>query len=326
MSASSKLSNNKLTFTATDASTGDLEFGTSGFSFNKSIAFSGGITSNSVTVESGSIEVANQSDLKLSGATSGTLTIKPAAVTTDHTLTLPDNKGDDNSHLKSTSAGVLSWVVPPSYSTMFDINGSEIFYWDGRTNPSSNSPVLNVAGNAAYVATTNNNFVRVVNGGGQTSYVNFDASTSYANYKLVVYYKILNTSEPADLFWVFGQGTQNNSGSYSTGGLQYTTDYYNTNSHVHRDKIEVYNGSTYDTVKAYANTGIDDINSNFVKLTLIRYGNNVEVIHESSDIGYYKLTATTSQSLSGTRYGIGAMTGSEAMTLEIRSMSLTVLT
>jgi len=107
MSASSKLSNNKLTFTATDASSGDLEFGTSGFSFNKSIAFSGGITSNSVTIENGSIEVANQSDLKMSGSTSGTITIQPAAVTTDHTLTLPSNSGDGK--LYNDSNGSLSW-------------------------------------------------------------------------------------------------------------------------------------------------------------------------------------------------------------------------
>lgn len=123
MSASSKLSTEKLTFTATDTSTGDLVFGTSGFSLNKPIAFSGGIKSNSVIVENGSIEVANQSELKMSGVT-GTLLIKPADDTTDHTITFPNNQGSLNSYLKNDGNGNLSWTtLTTSSSNYIDFSG-----------------------------------------------------------------------------------------------------------------------------------------------------------------------------------------------------------
>ena len=50
--------------------------------------------------------------LGLDGSTSGTITIIPTAVTTNHSITLPADNG--TGHLNNNGSGTLTWVAPPT--------------------------------------------------------------------------------------------------------------------------------------------------------------------------------------------------------------------
>jgi hypothetical protein len=186
-----------------------------------------------------------------------------------------------------------------------------------------------LSGDASYQTGSNYDNTRVIlliNGANQRSYVNFNAGARYSNWKFEVYYRILNTTDPADKFYVFGQGTQSTSGDEtSTGGLTYKTDYYSGNTHIHKAAIDIYNGSTYDTLQAYTETRMDDVFDNYNKFTMIRYGDNITCKTESHFNGIIRFKVTSSQSLTGRRWGIGASSGSEWMDLEIKAMRLVTL-
>jgi hypothetical protein len=51
----------------------------------------------------------------MNGATSGTLTMQPAATTISYTLTLPATQGFLNYFLRNDGAGNLSWAAPATY-------------------------------------------------------------------------------------------------------------------------------------------------------------------------------------------------------------------
>jgi len=214
--------------------------------------------------------------------------------------------------------------------TLIELYGTEVLYWDGRVDPTTTSPAISLSGSASYQTGSNYNNTRVVlliNGANQTSYMSFDSGkTGDFNYKFEVYYRILNTNDPADKFWIFGQGTQTNSGNESsTEGLTYKTDYYSGNTHIHKAAIDIYNGSTYDTLQAYTETRMDDVFDNYNKFTMIRYGNKITCKTESHFNGIIRFRVTSSQTLSGQRFGIGGSSGSEWMDLEIKAMRLVTL-
>ena len=278
---------------------------------------------------------------------SGTLRPRNDSFTHLSITELPGNSGADFTGASSSAAGA-SGLVPqptsgqnnylllgngswtsPNPEAILELFGTERLYWDGRTDPTAGSPAISLPGDEVYYTGSNYNNQRIillVNGANQNSYVNFDAGASYSNWKFEVYYRILNTSNPADRFYVFGQGTQTNSGDESnTGGLTYATDYYNSNTHVHRAKIDIYNGSTYTTLQDYTETRMDDVFDNYNKLTMIRYGSDIIVKTESYANGLVRFKVSSSQSLSGQRWGLGGVTGSEWMQLEIKTLRLVTL-
>jgi hypothetical protein len=67
---------------------------------------------NSGVTISDTADVAGAKTLAMSGATSGTLTLQPAATTTSYTLTLPSAQGILGAVLFNDGAGGLSWVAP----------------------------------------------------------------------------------------------------------------------------------------------------------------------------------------------------------------------
>jgi hypothetical protein len=69
-------------------------------------------------------DLAGAKTLALSGSTSGTLTLQPAAVTTPYTLTLPSAQGAATSILSNNGAGALSWLVTPSMRNVQYITAS----------------------------------------------------------------------------------------------------------------------------------------------------------------------------------------------------------
>lgn len=68
------------------------------------------LQSSGVTV-SATQDLAGAKTLALSGATSGVLTLQPAATTTSYTTTMPSLQGVANSVLQNNGAGILSWAL-----------------------------------------------------------------------------------------------------------------------------------------------------------------------------------------------------------------------
>ncbi len=85
---------------------------------------SGKILQNSLVTLSDTGDLVGAKTFGLSGATSGTITIQPAATTDSYTIILPSAQGVANTYLKNDGAGVLTWssgsggdVTGPSSST-----------------------------------------------------------------------------------------------------------------------------------------------------------------------------------------------------------------
>jgi len=324
MSADSKLSTTNLKFTDTSSNVGKLSFGSDVFTIDKTANFSSGINVTGVSVSSGSVTVSSQDTLKLAGSTSGELTLQAAATTTDYTLTMPASQGSSSTVLSNDGSGNLSWAEP-NPGPLIDLYGTKILDWTVLTSPSSSSPSLSVQGNAGYTTAFNNYYLSLMSGTYQTGYLNFDAGSSYSNWKFEVKYKILSTSTPADVLWFFGQGTQTNSGNEGAhGGVAFQTDYYNSGTWTLQSKINIYNGSGYTDLYSYTTDGYNDIFSNFATFTMIRYGNKIYVERDSY-VGNLRYEVTSTQSLSGTRWGVGARCGGYSMNVYIGSMRLTVL-
>jgi uncharacterized membrane protein YkgB len=75
----------------------------------------GSLVQNSSVTVSDTADVAGVKTLTMNGATSGTLTMQPAATTISYTLTLPATQGFLNYFLRNDGAGNLSWAAPATY-------------------------------------------------------------------------------------------------------------------------------------------------------------------------------------------------------------------
>ena len=111
--ASSYLRNNG-SGTLTWASTGDAS-GPSSATDNAVARFdltTGKLLQNSGVTVSDTADIAGAKTVALSGATSGVLTLRPAATTTNHTLTMPSAQGAASSYLGNDGSGGLTWSTP----------------------------------------------------------------------------------------------------------------------------------------------------------------------------------------------------------------------
>lgn len=111
--ASSYLRNNG-SGTLTWASTGDAS-GPSSATDNAVARFdltTGKLLQNSGVTVSDTADIAGAKTVALSGATSGVLTLQPAATTTNHTLTMPSAQGAASSYLGNDGSGGLTWSTP----------------------------------------------------------------------------------------------------------------------------------------------------------------------------------------------------------------------
>ena len=75
----------------------------------------GSLVQNSTVTVSDTADVAGVKTLAMNGATSGTLTVQPAATTTSYTITLPPAQGALNYFLRNDGFGNLSWAAPAPY-------------------------------------------------------------------------------------------------------------------------------------------------------------------------------------------------------------------
>lgn len=101
--------------------------------------------------------------LKLNGSTSGTLTIRPGAITTSHTLTMPSAQGAANTFLKNSGSGTLTWN--PLFATVNTWSAAQ--HHIGAFNRVSIDP--DAADHAFYVGDPT----------GVTRYVGFDVANGY---------------------------------------------------------------------------------------------------------------------------------------------------
>jgi hypothetical protein len=122
-----KLANSSITVTAGDGlqNGGSVSLGSS-----VSIALDGTVVRTSGTQSIGGAKtftsaLAISNTLAMNGATSGTLTIQPAATTSSHTITLPSAQGSADTYLKNDGTGGLSWasLLAPSSSNNGDVVG-----------------------------------------------------------------------------------------------------------------------------------------------------------------------------------------------------------
>ena len=70
----------------------------------------GKLLQNSGVTISDTAGIAGAKTIAMSGATSGVLTIQPAATTTNHTLTMPSAQGAASTYLQNNGSGSLSWA------------------------------------------------------------------------------------------------------------------------------------------------------------------------------------------------------------------------
>jgi hypothetical protein len=91
-------------------------------STNGSIKLSSGLKSLTIdeATDQTTVNTSLQSkDLKLTGSTSGTITVTPGPITTDHSLLLPSVQGTAGTFLKNDGSGALSWGSAQSSWTQF---------------------------------------------------------------------------------------------------------------------------------------------------------------------------------------------------------------
>jgi len=125
MTSSSRLNGTSLTFTNAESETGTVSFNAEAeFQFNKTVVATQGVVSTGLVVHSGASAVAQSNFDTLTigtiqgvntcgfnGSTSGVLTLRAAATTTSHTVTMPSAQGAANTILQNDGTGSLSWVA-----------------------------------------------------------------------------------------------------------------------------------------------------------------------------------------------------------------------
>jgi hypothetical protein len=107
--------------------------GDSGLVYNKS--------TNALTIGAGS--------LNMTGSSSGTVTIQPAAAAGTYSLTLPTSDGDAGQYLKSDGSGVLSWDTPASVGgsdTQVQFNDGGVLAGDSGLTFNKTSKALTLGG------------------------------------------------------------------------------------------------------------------------------------------------------------------------------------
>jgi hypothetical protein len=138
----------------------------------------GKLLQNSGVTISDTAGIAGAKTLAMSGATSGVLTVQPAATTTSHTLTMPGSQGAAGSVLQNDGAGALSWAAAGGGV----LRGVRRFVSSGTYTPTAGTTRALVyatgAGGAGGGVTTGVNNSASAGGNGGGTYVGFFAINS----------------------------------------------------------------------------------------------------------------------------------------------------
>jgi hypothetical protein len=245
-----------------------------------------------------------------------------APVFTGATLTTAGTTGDvpqptAGDHWKVLTGNGL-WTTP-DFATIFGINGTVLLDYQANINPSTAGITLN--GGTSWQTIQNNYFILLLDGGSQNRNISFNPG-NYQNFRFEVYYKILDTTQPADRLGFFCNGTVANPPNESgTGGLVFSTDYFDGGAHNYKYYLDI--GAT--PVVSGVLTTIDDINNTYNKFTITKIGSDIEVEITNDFFGRMKYGFNSTLTTAGTFWGIVGRTGGNSMNVEIRSIKLTVL-
>ncbi len=90
----------------------------------------GKILKNSILVATDAGSLSGVRSLVMSGATSGTLTLQPAATTINYALTMPSAQGSTNTYLRNDGSGGLTWAVGGNVSGPGSATNNALVRWD----------------------------------------------------------------------------------------------------------------------------------------------------------------------------------------------------
>lgn len=169
------------------------------------------IKNSGVTISDGA-DVVGAKTLTMSGATSGALTLQPAAATASHALTFPSAQGASASYLRNDGSGVLSWAAgDPSFG-----GGNVAVLWA----PVSGAPAasgIGSGGNAVFSNVAGARYMSLVEAQGDKSILYFVAPAS-AYWQLRVEMQLdVATSGASDYVKLFGNSTSSAVPLVSTG-------------------------------------------------------------------------------------------------------------
>ena len=218
----------------------------------------------------------------------------------------------------SVLTGDALWTTP-DFQTIFGINGTVNKQWSAPIDPAT--AVLTLSTAVWDTTIINNYFIKLLNGTSQASSISWNAG-NFENFRFEVYYKILNNAIPGDILGFYANATAAAPTSETaTGGLIYYHDYYDGGSFTFKKYLQD------DTTPLISDisTGFNDISDTFVKFTMTRFNNVIEITHGNDLIGNVSTVSTSSTSTSGTYFGIFGRTGLNFMNVEIKSIKLVVL-
>jgi hypothetical protein len=160
------------------------------------------IKNSGVTISDGA-DVNGVHTLSLSGATSGSLTLQAAAVTTSHALFLPPSQGAAGTYLSNDGSGVLKWV--PGDATCGC--GTIAVLWS----PVYGAPSavgLVMGGNAIFKNVTSARYVQLVKNHNDVSILYVIAPSTPAHWELRVQMQLyISSSNHTDYVKIFGNAT-----------------------------------------------------------------------------------------------------------------------
>jgi predicted xylose isomerase-like sugar epimerase len=113
-------------------------------------ATTGKLMQNSSVTISDAAVVAGAKTLAMSGTTSGELTLRPAATTVDHTLTLPASKGSTGTFLQISDgvAGTLAWAAAGNVTGAASSTDNAVARFDTTTGKLIQSSAVTISDNA----------------------------------------------------------------------------------------------------------------------------------------------------------------------------------
>ncbi|HEY8271224.1 MAG TPA: tail fiber domain-containing protein, partial [Pseudobdellovibrionaceae bacterium] len=200
---------------------------------------------------------------QLNGLTSGSLTLQPAAVTTNYSLTFPGAQGGAGQTLSNDGSGVLSWITPLTSSSGF-VNGGNTFAGNSSIGNNDNFNLDIKTNNISRMTILNNGNVGIGTTSATASFQINSTGNPSTSTILPYFNAIANPSVSVDASYNYGLLTSQTANTREL----FTADYLEINPASNLTQ-SIYGRVMQQTVDA-ANTytlgtlvGLSEFNSNF---------------------------------------------------------------